>query len=150
MLIFIHFLFFSTSISFPVADVNIDYIRNNYEQAAKDEQLCKKLLHSTEVKANSTLFKGYYGAFQAIYASHITNSSEKLKHFKTGKSHIEQAISSEPKNVELRFVRLSVQKMAPSFLGYNKKIEEDKKFIQENLTSIKSSKLLTMCKQLIK
>lgn len=150
MLIFIHFLFFSASISFTTTDVNIDYIRNNYEKAAKDEQLCKRLLQSTEVKTNSTLFKGYYGAFQAIYASHLKNSSEKLKHFKTGKSNIEQAISSEPKNVELRFVRLSVQKMAPSFLGYNKKIEEDKKFIKENLASIKSSKLLTMCKQIIK
>ncbi len=62
----------------------------------------------------------------------------KLNTFKEGKKNIEQAIKKEPENVELRFIRLSVQKNAPSFLGYKSNINEDAKFIKENRHQIRS------------
>ena len=37
------------------------------------------------------------------------------------------------KNVENIYLRLIVQLHAPSFLGYNKEIEMDKKFIEINI-----------------
>ncbi len=56
----------------------------------------------------------------------------------------------EPENIEIRFIRLSVQKYAPSFLGYNKNIKEDLSFIQKNRQEIKSQILLNNVDKLLK
>ena len=56
--------------------------------------------------------------------------------FKKGKGNIEQAIKIEPDNVELRFIRLSIQKNIPSFLGYKSNIDEDIEFIKKNRNQI--------------
>ena len=39
---------------------------------------------------------------------------------------LEKAIVSDPKNVEIRFMRFCVQTNAPYFLGYNNNISSDK------------------------
>jgi len=55
-----------------------------------------------------------------------------LKTFNSGKQNIDAALGLDPENVEIRFIRLSVQKNAPSFLGYNSNIKEDSDFIKKH------------------
>jgi hypothetical protein len=82
---------------------------------------------------------GYLGGLQTIWANHVFNPINKLKTFKEGKINIEKAIKLDPDNVELRFIRLSIQKNAPSFLGYNSNINSDKEFIKSNQKTISSA-----------
>ncbi|MGI6516760.1 MAG: FAD-binding domain-containing protein [Fermentimonas caenicola] len=86
----------------------------------------------------SMIHLGYLGALQTIWANHVFSPISKLKTFKVGTDNIEQAIQKEPGNVELRFIRLSVQKNAPSFLGYQSHIKEDMEFIENHRHQIHS------------
>ncbi|MNL63352.1 hypothetical protein D3C87_1874840 [compost metagenome] len=91
----------------------------------------------------------YLGAFQTIWAKHVINPISKLSTFKKGKKNIEDAVKSKPDNVEIRFVRLSVQVNCPSFLGYSGKINEDKKIVQMGIQNVKSVILKKMMEAII-
>lgn len=117
----------------------LDTVRANYSKVVSDKELCEKMIAElAEAKNNSATHLAYLGALQTIWANHVFNPISKLNTFKEGKKNIEQAIKKEPANVELRFIRLSVQKNAPSFLGYKPNINEDTEFIKENRHQIGS------------
>ncbi|MFD2603492.1 hypothetical protein [Flavobacterium suzhouense] len=92
----------------------------------------------------------YLGAFQTIWAKHTLNPFEKLKTFKEGKANIEESVAQSPSDMEIRFIRLSVQLNAPKFLGYSNNIEEDKKIIRHCGSEIKSETLQKMINECIK
>lgn len=83
-------------------------------------------------KEKSVIALAYLGAYQTVWANHIFNPLTKLATFKKGKKNIELAISKEPENIEIRYIRFSVQKNAPSFLGYNSHLKEDRDFLVKN------------------
>lgn len=111
----------------------LDEVRANYNKLVSEKELCEKMIAElTKTKNNSATHLAYLGGLQTIWANHVLSPISKLNTFKKGKNNIEEAIKKEPENVELRFIRLSVQKNAPSFLGYKSNIHEDVKFIKEN------------------
>jgi type III secretion system FlhB-like substrate exporter len=55
-----------------------------------------------------------------------------------------------PENVEVIFIRYSVQKNCPRFLGYSDNMVEDKIFLQANKNSIPSPTLKSMVENLLK
>ena len=57
-----------------------------------------------------------------------------MKYFNRGKSILEEAIEANPLNVELRYLRYSLQKRVPDFLGYNANIDEDLLMIKKKIT----------------
>ncbi len=70
----------------------------------------------TSDKKNEPLFLGYHGASQMMMAKHVGNPFKKLSYFNKGKDMYTAAINADPRNVELRFLRFSVQAEAPGFL----------------------------------
>lgn len=129
--------------------MDLERIRSNYEKAVSDKKVCKLMMEELSKDIDSTLQLAYLGGFQAIWASHVLNPFSKLSTFNTGKNNIETAIKRAPKNTEIRFIRLSIQKNSPSFLGYRDNMVEDKNFIQANHKSISSICLKTMIAALI-
>lgn len=129
----------------------LDVVRANYNKLVSDKDLCKKMISElAETKDNSATHLAYLGGLQTIWANHVFNPISKLNTFKEGKKNIDQAIKKEPDNVELRFIRLSVQKNAPSFLGYKSNINKDTEFIRENRHQIGSEILQKMIETLLK
>lgn len=129
----------------------LDVVRANYNKLVSDKELCEKMIAElTETKNNSVTHMAYLGGAQTIWANHVFSPISKLNTFKEGKKNIEQAIKKEPDNVELRFIRLSVQKNAPSFLGYKSNINEDTEFIKKNRNQISSDILLKNIGTLLK
>lgn len=126
-------------ISFNINGVDIDFVRTNYTASIKDKQLCSRMISELKKKNDRPINLGYLGGLQTIWANHVFNPINKLKTFKEGKNNIEKAIKLDPENVELRFIRLSIQKNAPSFLGYNSNINSDKEFIKSNQKTISSA-----------
>jgi hypothetical protein len=59
-----------------------------------------------------------------------------LEHFNAGKVQLEYAIIQEDENIELRFLRLSIQENLPSFLGYSSQIKADRSFLVDHLDQI--------------
>ncbi|GGE13207.1 hypothetical protein [Sphingobacterium cellulitidis] len=132
----------------PIA---VEEVRSNYSMLVSNRTLCERMIEELmESKNKSATHLGYLGGLQTIWANHVFSPISKLKTFREGKKNIEQAIKKEPNNVELRFIRLSVQKNAPFFLGYNSNINEDFAFIKANSPQITSEILLKMIGTLLK
>lgn len=122
--------------------VTVDALRKEYYKVTSDSATCAKL-YSKVCKDNSTdnIIIGYKGAIMAAMANHIKNKQEKLKLFNSGKKFIDQSVITDNENVELRFLRFTIQSNCPKALGYNNQLDSDKKFILDNLDSIKNSSL---------
>ena len=97
----------------------------------------------------NTIEKGYYGAYLVIWANHTWNPIDKLNTFKKGKIELENAIKQDSKNVELRFLRLSIQANVPKILNYDQNIKSDLIFIKEHKDKIQSNQLLKMVNEII-
>lgn len=113
-------------------------LRDLYAKAASSKQANQKLVELlNNEKENQPLLIGYRGASVMIEANHVFNPITKLSRFKKGKELIEQAIQKDPNNVELKFVRLTIQTNLPSFLGYSSSIVNDKQFVIKSLATTK-------------
>jgi hypothetical protein len=128
---------------------DLEYLRKNYAKAVNDETLCKTIINKLSVKVESQVHLAYLGAFQTIWANHVFNPVSKMNTFTKGRVAIEMAVQKEPNNAEIRFIRLSVQKNCPAFLGYSSNIASDKKFLKDHLSSITSEQLKKMVQELI-
>ncbi|WP_148041663.1 hypothetical protein [Epilithonimonas hominis] len=130
-------LLFAFLISFSMLhSQDYDAIRKNYQKAVSDKMICKEMLNHFENKNNTGLDLAYEGAFQAIWAKHAINPLEKLTTFKKGKKNIEKAVKQNPNLIETRFLRYSIQKESPAFLGYKSNIDEDKMLLNRNIKDV--------------
>lgn len=128
---------------------DLETIRKNYDLAVTDKVICKEMINELSNNMGNNVYLAYLGAFQTIWANHIFNPIAKWNTFKKGKANIEKAVKQDPANVEIRFIRLSIQKNCPGFLGYNDNIKEDKLFLNIHQNSITSSTLMNMVKSLL-
>lgn len=82
---------------------------------------------------DDALLQGYKGVITAMMAQRAVNPIVKYKHFITGRDMLEEAIEYDKESVELRCLRLAVQRYCPAFLGYSSDIEVDKDHILDKL-----------------
>jgi hypothetical protein len=61
------------------------------------------------------------------------NPINKMLLFIEGRNELEKLIEKEPNNIELRYIRLAVQKIAPKFLSYRDNINEDRVLLLSHL-----------------
>ena len=137
--------------NFSFNSIDLNEVRSSYSKAVLDKKLCEKMIEELELsKEKSVIAIAYLGAYQTIWANHVFNPLSKLATFKKGKNNIELAISKEPENVEIRYIRFSVQKNAPSFLGYDNSLKEDRNFLVKNKKNINSDLLQKNIETLLK
>ena len=84
--------------------------------------------------SSPALMLGFKAIAELMMCKHVQNPLTKLSYFKKGKNHLEEAISLDDKNPELRFMRFCTQVNTPSMLGYNEAIKIDKQFLIQYLT----------------
>ncbi|AXT53887.1 hypothetical protein D1818_24850 [Aquimarina sp. BL5] len=137
------FLLFIGLLFGNVATVDITEIRNSCKHAKDSKENVEKfyeLTRSANYKGNSVL-SAYYGCALTLKASFSEKRGDKISFFKQGKKLIEEAIASDPSNIELRMIRLSVQTSAPRITRYYREIDADKSFLIENIDKVPSLKL---------
>lgn len=118
-----------------LGSAQMDEIRRLFSIANVNENANVKLLEETknaDLKSNTLLY-AYHGAGLMTMANHYTWPGTKLDYFNRGKKKLEKAINYDFRNVELRFIRYSVQRGAPTMLGYYEDMEKDKVFIKKNI-----------------
>lgn len=145
-------LFFLTSITalfMFFQNISLNELRNNYPNSISSKETCKKMIDDLSKEKLNAVEKGYYGAYLAVWANHVWNPMDKLSTFKKGKTELENAIKDDPNNVELRFLRLSIQSNIPGILNYKQNIKSDLAFIKDHKNEIKSNQLLNMVNELI-
>lgn len=129
---------------------NINYIRANYEKATTDKSVCESLIKTLSNENISNLELAYLGALETIWAKYVGNPFSKLSTFNKGKEKLEKAVKNAPDNLEIRYLRLSVQKNAPSILGYDKAIKTDAEFLRKNIGKVELAALRNRIEQLLK
>jgi hypothetical protein len=121
---------------------NIEKIRRLYLQSSNNYSKLDSLNYSlSNYKKTNNLMSAYYGVNLILKSKYLKNPFKKLEYFEKGREILENAIIKEPDNIELIFLRYTVQKKTPSILMYKKDIEEDYQFIKSELDSTKDQRL---------
>jgi len=123
---------------------NLISVRDMFYRASKSSVSADSLFEefSKQEISQSAIMVGYKGMSQLMICYHSLNPYTKYRYFLKGKKSLEEAIKIDPKNVELRFLRLSVQLNTPDFLNYNSNIMEDKILIYKGVKFLKDKDLL--------
>lgn len=134
---------FTTSRLIFAAVPTVSEVRNLYQKAAFESKSCTKIitLLDTYTEKNNALLAGYKACATMMMANYVSNPYSKLSNFKEGKILLEKCIKADGDNIELRFLRFSVQSKAPSFLGYNASIKGDKTFLINSISNLNDSDL---------
>jgi hypothetical protein len=140
-------IFFLLTLFFSIKSFAFDpfvtKIRALYQDAAKNESSCKKLLSiiDSHNEKNNALLSGYKAAATMLMAKHCLSPISKLSYFSKGKDLLEQTINANKYNIELIFLRFALQTNIPFFLGYKTSIDSDKSFLLKHYYKIEDSQL---------
>ena len=106
-------------------------IRKMYADVTKSESNAKEFVAKLSGVSNNDdkILVAYKAASILLESKFEKKISEKIERFKEGAKLLEATIKSDPSNIEMRMIRLSVQEDVPGITGYKKNIKEDKKFI---------------------
>lgn len=139
------FLFFM--ILFQPQNSDISQIRDKYHLAIYDEKIANALdAELRTMEGGESIFQGYQGAVKMLLAKFAFMPSTKYSLFTNGKVLLEKAVLASPSDLELRYLRLSIQQNAPAFLGYKSDIETDKQLLLRGVSDLKDSDLKVLIK----
>lgn len=100
-------------------------LRRHYEAAAADKTAGEKFYQLlVDYHDHDALVLAYKGAAEAIRARDASMFN-KLTYVQQAVRTFEQAVSLDPQNAEIRFLRFSVESNLPPFLGLSKHVDED-------------------------
>jgi hypothetical protein len=121
-------------------DNDLKEMRSLYEVASKSEIYVTSLkeLSLKQNNLSQSIKKAYFGAAEMVSAQYKIMPGKKISTFNNGKKILDQALKNDSLNIEIRYLRFTIQSNCPSFLGYNIDIERDKQFIINNLNDLKT------------
>lgn len=119
-------------LSYPTL-ASVDQLRELYWRATDDFAIKFFYQRATMETGKDAVTLAYLGVATAMQAQVTSSIPDKIKYFNDGKSKIEEAVSKDPTNMEVRFLRFSIQSEVPAILGYNNQVDEDFNLILKNL-----------------
>lgn len=123
-------ILFYSLFSQPIS--NVDRVRNKFPNIVSKDQADAFIM---ELKNdNSPESKAYIAAMIFMKSRFVKFPFTKMKYFKEGKNLLDETILKNPENIEIRYIRFLMQKEIPSFLGYDKNINEDFEVILNGVT----------------
>ena len=137
------FLILLSGLNYTAKDPSLSSIRLKFHNSTSSEKVCKDLIKQLEPynEKNNPLLLGFKGGATMLMATHVVNPFSKFSYFKKGRIALEKAIQADKNNVELRFLRYTVQTNIPSFLGYSSHLEKDRVFLRESVNGVKDNDL---------
>jgi hypothetical protein len=119
----------SSFFTHPMSSFSPAVLRHHYEQAAADKAAGEKFYELLrEYNEQDALVLGYKAASEAIRARDASMLN-KMTYVQQAAHTFEQAVSQDPSNAEVRFLRFSVESNLPAFLGLSTHVDEDKDFL---------------------
>jgi len=132
-------LFISISISHNSYASDYDkQCRDLYYQVCLSEISIKDFSNylNEDESNNNEVMMGYKAVINFLWADYYFNPIKKWNSFKKGKYELEKLINSYPENIELRFLRMTIQDGLPGFLDYSSDRESDRYFISQHLDEL--------------
>ncbi|WP_316734965.1 hypothetical protein [Pedobacter aquatilis] len=108
----------------------ISILKAQLVKAVENSKLTDSLSERLNALPNKTaLVTGYAGTLEALKAKHSWNPYNKIKYVKRSLKTMQHAIKMDKENMEIRFMRFSIEHFTPGFLGFSKDLDEDRKEI---------------------
>lgn len=105
---------------------NLKVLRKQMVVAIDNSKTTDSLFKSlTAIKTRTGIVNGFIGALQALKAKHAWNPYFKVKYLKNSEKTFKQAVAEDPHNIEIRFMRFSIEHNVPGFMGFNKDLTAD-------------------------
>lgn len=129
MKLLILFVFFGANLA--VAQIQVKYqevtlkkisLENFYTEVKKEKSDIRK--------------KGYQAAYFMLKAAEEKAVMKKKDWFVKGSAQLDSLIQKHPKNIELKWIRLTIQDNTPKFLKYNSSIQHDLDFIHTHVKQL--------------
>jgi hypothetical protein len=119
-------------------DTNLLKIRTLFYQATEESESADLLMAMLiePITSSDLTLQGYMGMSFMLLSKYSYNPYEKIYYFKKGSSILDQAIEEDEENIELRFLRFTVQSEAPIFLNYRSALSSDFTFIHTHVNNI--------------
>ncbi len=140
------FLFIFLSSKTQAADITINQVRMYFHASATNENSCLKLTNILEEynELNNPTMAAYRACATMMMARYVLNPINKLSYFNQGKNLLEKCIKVDNANIEIHYLRFTIQSNAPTFLGYYNSISNDKLFLLKNISNVNDLQLKHM------
>lgn len=124
-------MFITSAFTFDhVADTEVHKIRKLLVTALDSKKTTDSLYtHLSGIKDRSALLNAYMGTLEALKAKHAWNPYYKIKYLNDSEKTFKGAVQADPHNIEIRFMRFSIEHNVPKFLGINKNLTADREEI---------------------
>ncbi len=108
-------------------DPDLKLVRKGLIKALESPHITDSLYNSLDKLTNKTpLTVAYMGTLDALKAKHAWNPYSKIRYLNLSDKLLKNAVTADPHNIEIRFMRFSIQHNVPHFLGYAKDLVADK------------------------
>jgi len=105
-------------------------LKTDLVKAVESSKLTDSLYSKLIKSPNKTgLTTAYIGTLEALKAKHSWNPYNKIKYVKVSFKTMQTAVNMDKENLEIRFMRFSIQHYTPGFLGFSKDLDTDRKEI---------------------
>ncbi len=112
---------------FLIPGKDVLFFRELLTRAATSEEAAQLMFkRSAALDSDNEVLKGYAAMSYLMMSKYAGSPMQKLSYFREGKNRLEAAITRSPGNIELLYLRFSVQSNLPAFLGYYRNKTEDK------------------------
>ncbi len=113
-----------------LSNKEITELKTNMVKAVENSKLTDSLFKKLDQLPNKTaLITAYTGTLEALKAKHSWNPYNKIKYVSRSLKTMKKAINMDKENMEIRFMRFSIEHFTPSFLGFSKDLDVDRKEI---------------------
>jgi hypothetical protein len=107
-------------------------LRTSFQKALTSSKSATDL-NTLTAKQETAIKKAYHGVSYTLLGKHATNPIKKLEYLKKGLPILNQAVQDKPLDVEIRFLRFTVEENVPSFVQIERHVNTDKYFLVNNL-----------------
>ncbi|NND77894.1 MAG: hypothetical protein HKN39_06895 [Flavobacteriales bacterium] len=135
-------------------DIEIATIREKFFKLTLDSKDTEAVLEEVRsIENKSGIILAYEAALQALMAKVVWNPLSKINHLKLSNKIFDLAVEKDPENIEIRFIRFSVEYHIPKWLRLSRNMDKDKDYIMSNLElfdiSCISRNMLTYIKKFV-
>jgi hypothetical protein len=118
-------------------DSTIKDLRFHYALVGVNEGHVNEMISLSRSSMDPTVMAYAAGAEMAS-AQYKFSPFSKLSAFNSGKAKLEPIVKANPQNVEVRFIRYTIQLKCPAMLGYSKELKSDRAFILNELPVLRN------------
>lgn len=144
------FILFSAPSAFA-EKLSLTEIRKQFYLGVNNQELTESFLKKmSAIEKPVAIELAYKAAAQALMGKHVWNPVKKLEWVDLGSETMKKAVSMDPDNIEIRFLRFTWQHHLPGFLNRSTDLESDRKVILAGLQSGKEEQDSQLKKNVIR